>query len=711
MQGVGVLGLRFFDSRRLPVLRQSEAAECGLVCLAMVASYWGHRLDVGAMRQRFAVSLKGTTLRTLLSMAERLHLQARPLKLDIDHLGQLRLPCVLHWDMQHFVVLKSVKAGTVVIHDPAVGERTIPMQEVSRRFTGVAVELVPAAGFEQRDERQRVRLRSLVGRVVGLRRGLLQVLALAAALQLCALLGPFYLQWVIDEALVSADRDLVTVLGTGFILLVLLQAGVGAVRSWLATVLTTSFNFQWLGNAFAHLLQLPLSWFEKRHVGDVVSRFGSLQTVQRTLTTQSVEAVLDGLLVTTTLLLMLQYSVPLTMVSIGVVAVYAALRSLLFTALRGATADQIVASAKQQTHFLESVRGAQAVRLFNRADSRRTGWMNMLAEQFNADLRIARLTITHQGAQALLFGGERIAVIWLAALAVLDARFTVGMLFAYTGFKDQFTQRVTALVDRIFEFRMLRLHAERLADVLLEPPEPAHGPDEAVQDDRPPSIELRDVGFRYADGEPPVLQGVSLRIEPGDCLAIAGASGCGKTTLVKVLLGLIEPTEGQVLVDGRPLRRYGLVRHRDRVGTVMQDDQLFTGTIADNIAFFDPSPELQRIHACAQLAALHADISAMPMAYSTLVGDGGAGLSGGQRQRILLARALYKQPQVLVLDEATSHLDVANEQLVNAAIKQIALTRIIVAHRPDTIAMAQRVVVLQQGRVVRDFQQHVAAAA
>ena len=695
----------FGSGRRLPVLLQSEAAECGLACLAMVAAFWGQRSEMVQLRQRFSISLKGATLKGLIGMAQALMLQARPLKLELDELGQLQLPCVLHWDMNHFVVLQRVGRRSIVVHDPAVGRRTLTLAEASKHFTGVALELTPGASFKPLEAPPAFTLRSLMGRVIGLRRGLAQLLLLGLALQVCSLLAPFFLQWTVDEAIVSADRDLLTVLGLGFGLLVLVQTAMGAVRSWVSTVLSTHLGFQWMGQAFAHLMKLPLAYFEKRHLGDVVSRFGSLQTIQKALTTQLVEALIDGLLVVGTVTVMLLYSPQLTAVAAAAVALYALLRWVLYRALREASAEQIVHAAQQQTHFLESVRAAAGIRLFGREQERRISWLNLLAEQSNAELRIARLSVTYGTAHSLLFGVERVLVIWLAALAVMDTRFSVGMLFAFLSYKDQFSERLAALIDKLFELRMLRLHGERLADIVLTPAED-DGPDvERAAPAQAPEIELRGVGFRYAESEPFALRHLNLRIPPGQCIAITGASGCGKTTLVKLLLGLLAPTEGEILIDGVPLQRLGLRRFRQMVGTVMQDEVLFTASIAENISFFEPGADMARVIACAQQAALHAEIAAMPMGYHTLLGDGGAGLSGGQKQRLLLARALYKAPQVLVLDEATSHLDAGNEQLVNGAIRQIALTRILVAHRLETIAMAQRVVVLDQGQIVRDLEQ------
>ena len=703
--------LSFWRSQRLPVLLQTEAAECGLACLSMVASYWGHQTDISSMRRRFSVSLKGVTLKGLMTMAQGLALHTRPLKLDMQHLPELKLPAILHWDLNHFVVLKSVSGSHAVIHDPAVGERRLPLAEVAKHFTGVALEMTPTAEFKKAEEKQQFSLLSLMGRVVGLRRGLLQLLVLGLALQVCALVAPFYMQWLVDEALLAADRDLITVLGCVFLLLVLVQTAIGAVRSWITTVLATNLNLQWLGNAFGHLLKLPLPYFEKRHMGDIVSRFNSIQTMQRSLTTQFVEGAIDGVLVLATLGMMLIYSPLLVGVACIAVLLYVLLRWALFKALREATAEQIIHAARQQTHFLESVRGIQSIRLFGRAAERRASWTNALADQFNADLRIAKLSVSYQTANTLLFSAERVIVIWMAALAVLDNRFSVGMLFAFISYKDQFSQRMASLVDKLFELRMLRLHGERVADIVLTGAEEDGNDVEVDMDDISPSIEIRNLTFRYADSELNVLSGLNLHIPAGQCIAVTGPSGCGKTTLMKLLLGLLEPTEGEILIGGIKLGSLGLTNYRQLLGTVMQEDTLFAGSIADNISFFAPSPNYQQVQVCAHLAAVHAEIAAMPMGFNTLVGEIGSGLSGGQKQRILLARALYKNPKLLMLDEATSHLDVWNEKAVNAAIQKIQLTRVIVAHRPETIAMAERVVVLHQGRMVQDVMQEVKEAA
>lgn len=635
-------------------------------------------------------------------MAHGLALHARPLKLEMHNLPALKLPAILHWDLNHFVVLKSVSTSHATIHDPALGKRRMPLAEVAKHFTGIALELTPTKEFKKTEEKLQFSLLSLMGHVLGLKRGLLQLLFLGLALQVCAMVAPFYIQWLVDEALLSADGNLITVLGCGFLLLVLVQTAIGAVRSWVTTVLSTTLNLQWLGNAFSHLLRLPISFFEKRHTGDIVSRFSSIQTMQHSLTTQFVEGIIDGVLVLATLGMMLFYSPLLAGVACTTVLLYILLRLGMFSTIREATAEQIIHTARQQTHFLESVRGMQSIRLFGRSAERHASWINTLADQLNSDLRIAKLSLSYQTINNLLFNGERIVVIWLGALAVLDSRFSVGMLFAFISYKDQFSQRMNSLIDKLFELRMLRLHGERVADIVLTDVEGDAHDVEVDMSEFSPSIEIKNLTFSYSANEPNVINGLTLSIPAGQCIAFTGPSGCGKTTLLKLLLGLLEPTEGEILVGGIKLNNLGLTNYRQFLATVMQEDTLFAGSIGDNISFFSPFPDQHHIQACAEVAAIHEEIAAMPMAYNTLVGDIGNGLSGGQKQRILLARALYKKPKLLVLDEATSHLDARNEKLVNDAIQKITLTRIIVAHRTETIATADRVVVLLDGKIVRD---------
>jgi ATP-binding cassette subfamily B protein RaxB len=696
-------GLRLgLGGHRLPVILQTEAAECGLACIAMVAAHHGLRSDLPTLRQRFPTSLKGATMADLVRVAGQLQLNARALRAEMEHLPGLALPCILHWDLNHFVVLKEVRRGVAVIHDPARGVRRLPLAEVSRHFTGVVLELAPQADFMPRSDRQTVTLRQLLGRVAGLRRALLQIFMLAIALEAFLLLSPFFLQWVVDSVLVSLDRDLLVTLGIGFGLLVLIQVATGAARSWAVLHLSTTLNLQWLANVFAHLMRLPVAWFEKRHTGDVMSRFGAVQKIQQTLTTSFIEAVLDGLMVIVTLLMMLVYSGRLTAIAVGAVVLYAGLRWAFFRPLREATEESIIFDAKRSTHFLESLRGVQSIKLFNRQEDRQARFMNLVVDAMNANIATRKLDLMFSVGHKLVFGLERIAIVWAGALLVMDRSFSVGMLFAFVAYKEQFATRISALIDKVVEVKMLRLQGERLADIVLSAPEP-QAEFVARAQDLPLSLELRGVHFAYADSEPAVLRGLNLQIEPGESVAIVGPSGCGKTTLLKLMLGVHAPQSGEIRVGGVPMVRLGLRAWRDMIGTVMQDDQLFAGSITDNISFFDPQADPDWVAECARIAAVVDDIQAMPMGFHTLIGDMGASLSGGQRQRILLARALYKRPKILFLDEATSALDIEREREVNQSIRQLALTRVIVAHRPETIASASRVIVLHDGKVSQDL--------
>lgn len=675
----------------------------------MIADAHGLQLGLAEMRRRFPMSLKGAKLNHLIHISQQLGFSTRPLRLDMEDLGKLKLPCVLHWDLNHFVVLAKVGKDKVTIFDPAVGERKISLPEVSDHFTGVALELTPTTEFKLQKASPAVTARQLTGPIHGLWRALLQILLLSVALQVFVVLAPFYMQWVVDQVLVSADRDLLTVLGLGFGLALVLQIGIGLLRGWSVVYLSSRLGLQWMGNVFAHLLKLPLDYFEKRHLGDITSRMSSVQAIQRTLTTSFVEAIIDGLMAVVTLGLMLFYSWKLALVTLLAVIVYLGIRAVAYRPVRDRTERQLVAGAKQQTHLLESLRGMQSLKVAGEESQRRSTYDNLMHDTVNQEVRLARMGLGFNTASQLVFGIERIAVIWIGAALALQNVFSVGMLIAYLAYKDQFAGRMAALIDKWIEFRMLRLHGERLADIVLTPPEEQAAQPEAL----PPAttrIEVENLSFRYGDGEPWVLKDCSFTIEAGESVAIVGASGCGKTTLVKLLLGLLSPTEGRIRIGGHDLHKIGPRNVRTIVGAVMQDDQLFAGSVADNISFFDPEMDQARIEQAARLAAVHDEIAAMPMGYHSLIGDMGSSLSGGQKQRVILARALYRNPKLLFLDEATSHLDVMKERLVNDAVKALSLTKVIVAHRPETIASADRVLVMEQGRIIQEVRPQQAPA-
>ncbi|HBA7188859.1 TPA: peptidase domain-containing ABC transporter [Escherichia coli] len=685
--------------RKLPVILQTESTECGLACIAMMAGYYGHHITLVSMRSRFAVSLKGTDLRTVMKIAQALNLGTRAMRLDLAKLSQLRLPCILHWNFRHFVVLKKITRNGAIIHDPARGIVKITRDELSRSFTGVALDVWPTEQFESRPPMSRIRLRTLFGPIKGLARSLVLIVLLALCLEVFSLIQPLFLQWVIDEVVVSNDTDLLTVLVIGFALVLIFQQVTFAVKDWTLMFFSTTFNIQWRSNVFSHLISLPVQYFERRHLGDVISRFGAIDTIQQTLSTSFLGGLLDGMVTIVTLIMMFVYSPKLAAIALGVMVIYGVIRTMMYQPLRQATEENIVQGAKQQSHFLETLRGLKTIKLFNRQADRRESWLSLFIAQINAGLRVQKLQLVSQQINGLLFGLEGLLIMWLGARMVLDKEFTVGVLIAFNAYKLHFDTRVSSLIDKYFEVRMLRLQGERLSDIVLAEAEDHSQRINVYANDAQEHYGIRfdNVSFCYAESEPEILKNVSFTVHPGESVALVGPSGCGKTTLINIILGVLSPSAGHIMLGEVDIARLGMERVRQLTGTVLQDDVLFAGTIADNICFFDPAADFERMMSCASLAAVHEDIMRMPMAYSTLVGDMGTVLSGGQKQRVLLARALYKQPRILLLDEATSHLDIVHEKAVTSAIDTLNMTRLFVAHRPETIASASRVLVLNQG--------------
>ena len=672
------------------MILQSEAPECGVACVAMIASYHGFRTDLSAMRLRLAPSMKGVTLKHISAIADTMKLAARGVKVPLEGLGQLKLPAILHWDMNHFVVLTKADGRRLTVLDPARGKRVLPLAEASRHYTGVAMEFTPAEGFARQDEREHITAWQLLTAAGGMGGTIAQVMLLSLALEVFAVASPFFVQLVIDRVIVGRDRDLLTLLGLAFSLLVLMQVATVAVRAWLGVYLSTHLNLRLLDTLFGQLLRLPLSWFEKRHIGDIFSRFKSVDAIQRTLTLAFVETLIDGVMVALTLAVMFWYSGLLTAIVVAAALAYGLVRWIFYGPQRRALDEQIAHEAKSNTHFIETLRGMLAIKLNLRESQRRTAYQNLVVEHTNAGVKVQNLAIIHRAANGLIFGLENVAVIWLAALLVMDGRFSVGMLFGFLAFKLLFITRVSNLVDKAIEFRMLDLHAERIADIALAEPEAAPAAT-FTPSAAPLTIEGKGLGFAYGI-EGFTFRNIDFQVKPGETVAIVGPSGSGKTTLVKVLVGLLDRSEGQLTYSGRDVRDWDRAAYRGRIGVVLQDDQLFVGTLEDNISFFDAQHDPAQVRECAQVAGIAEDIEAMPMQYNTIVGSLGVALSGGQKQRVLLARALYRKPQVLFLDEAFDQLDLAREREITERLKVRGVSLVIVSHRPETVRAVDRTV-------------------
>lgn len=693
--------LNFSGRKRLPIILQTEITECGLACLAMISGYHGFETDMASLRRKFSISTHGTSLKHIMAMATRLHFAPRALRVEVEELAHLQLPCILHWGLNHFVVLKSVSKSRYTIHDPASGERVLNEKSFSQEFTGVVLELTLTQEFKKGEEKQTLKISSFWSNIVGLKRNLTQILFLSLLLQMFAIASPFYMQTVVDDVLLRQDTNLLMVLALGFGLLMLVQLGTNVLREFVILHVSNRLAMQMSANLFRHLIRLPMDYFAKRHMGDIISRFGALGNIRDLLTHGLVAAVVDGVMAIITLVAMFYYDVRLSLIVICVLIVYALLRWIMYHPFRVLTEESIIAGAKESSHFMESIRCIQTIKLFQRENDRQNQWQNRLADVMNKNIHIARWGIGYGVLNGFLFGIENIVVTYFSAVAVMDNVMSLGMLYAFMAYKGRFISAMESLIGQWIEFKMLGLYLNRLADITITPPEEIDkhviaelepitsiGKLSQLENNIVGKIEVKNLSYRYGENEPFVFKNLNFTILPGETVAITGPSGCGKTTLLKCLMGLIEPSEGEIYIDDKPLKT--LMHYRNKIASVMQEDQLLSGDIAENISCFSPQADLSRVHDCARMACIHDEIEALTMNYHTLVGDMGSSLSGGQKQRVILARALYRQPRILFMDEATSHLDVVNESMVNGNIKQLDITRVIVAHRPETVRSAGR---------------------
>ncbi len=681
--------LQFWQRDKLPLVLQSEASECGLACLAMVAGFHGYHDHLVAMRQRFHLSLDGVTLLDIMQFSEKLSLTSRPLHLELEGLQKLQTPCILHWDLNHFVVLKSANAKTIVIHDPAYGVKHLTMTKASEHFTGVAIELTPTKEFSKKEKGTTLKFSDFWSNITGLKSSLILVFTLSMLLQMFVLVGPFYIQLVIDDVILTADTSLLIILTVGFIFVLLFEIMTNMLRGFTLLHFGNLMNFQLAANIFHHLVRLPLEYFEKRHIGDIVSRFNSLSQVKDMLTTGVIEAIIDGLMALITLVMIFFYSPMLSAVVIAALSLYALTRILMYRPFRDISEQEIIASAKENSFFMETMRAMQAIKLFGSEVKREGQWQNHYANTINQSIHLGKYQISYVGINRLLVGLENIIVVYLAALLVIKGGFSTGMLFAFMAYKSQFVEKMTSLIERLIEFKMLSLHFDRLADIVLTEKERLQAQNvkkHAVKG----KITVNNISFKYSDTSPYIINDLSLEIKVGESVVITGPSGCGKSTLIKLMLGLNKLNKGEILIDDIPLKQLDNDKYRQEVAAVMQNDSLLSGSVADNIAFFDDSLDLEYVVYCAKLAAINDDICKMPMGYDSLIGDMGSSLSGGQKQRLLLARALYQRPKILFLDEATSHLDALLELDINRAINRLDITIVSVAHRKETIASADR---------------------
>jgi ATP-binding cassette, subfamily B, bacterial CvaB/MchF/RaxB len=523
---------------------------------------------------------------------------------------------------------------------------------------------------------------------------LLQLLLLSALLQLFALAAPMYMQIVVDDVLVKHDVDVLTLLALGFVLLTIIQVATKALRGWTSLYLGNQLARSVGVRLVSHLLRLPLDYFQTRHAGDIASRLRSLQPVQDFLTGGVIAALIDGAMAVTTLVVLLLYSPLLAGIVIAAFAGYALARFALFRPLRQRSQEAIVAAARLDSHLLETIRALQSIKLFGRETERGQSWQDLFVASLNAQARSARLNIGYDTLNGILLGLESVLLVFVGAQQVLSGALTIGMLYAVVAYRTHFANAMNSLINQAIAYLMLQLHLERIADIALTDPEPGLQAESSFIAPVRGALAMQALRFGWPGEVHTLLDGIDLDIAAGEKLAIVGASGSGKSTLLRLLLGLHEPTSGRVLCDGVPLRRLGLRAYRTGVAALLQDDVLLTGTIRDNISFFDVQCDPERLEHAARLAHVYDDIMQLPLRFDSRIGDLATSLSAGQAQRVLLARALYRDAAVLLLDEGTSHLDSATELAVMRDILALPITCIFATHRRDIAEQADRVLIL-----------------
>ena len=693
-----MLNFGLFGRRQVPFVAASELNECGLACLAAISAYFEGAPGLAEIRQLAVPSGRGESLLELRNLAERIGLSARGVKVEVKALAQLALPVILHWDMNHFVVLERVTSSGIVIMDPAAGRLAVPWATVDTSFTGVALETSVSPSWRKtRGPGRKVSLIDFLAPLSQWKNDIALVVALSILMEVLVLVAPLQMQLSIDSALQGSDGRLVWVLAIGFTLVVLLQAAISVVRAWTLAVFGARVGYELKDRFVRALHRKSARFFLRHHSADIFSRSRSVDTIQSLVTAQLLQALLDGVMSIAIVVVML-LAVPSMA---AVVIVFAAINLAATAGLRRAAIDVsrrgLRVAAQADAYFLENARAARAIKLFGKELVRTNVWRNKFVELTNLGLADGRLTMFSTQASRLTNGLGNVALIALGTWLVLANQITLGTMMMFFLFRAFLVERLDRAVLYAMELRRVRTNAERIEEVMADEAGVGDAAQErpfVVADGAGVRIEVKEVWFRYGNDSPWILRGASLTVAPGESVAITGPSGSGKTTLLHLMIGLLEPNRGEVLVNGREVKTIASADLARVIGVVMQDDILFQGTVADNVSFFDTPIDMARVAAAARQANVAVDIEAMPMQYHSMLAEAGADISGGQKQRLFIARALYHAPRVLFLDEATSHLDAASEALVSRAVEAMDMTRVIVAHRRETIAIADRVLAL-----------------
>jgi ATP-binding cassette subfamily B protein len=689
--------------KRFALVEQAEEMDCGAACLAMICRHHGIGITLGKLRELANVTAQGATLDSLARAGEALGFTARGLQCTFDALAGLELPFIVHWEGYHYVVVYGISARHVWVADPAVGFKKLSVEDFERGWSGTCLAFAPGPNMVQLAASRSPWVRFL-GYLRPYKRLLAHLFMATFVIQMLGIVPPVIIQNVLDGVIVHHNTNLLHLLVIGLVISSAFSQLIATIRGFLANFMVRSLDFAMMSQFFKHTMSLPLGFFATRKTGDIFARFQENQTIRAFLTESTVTTLLNVLMVFIYFTIMFIYNVKLTALMLAFVVPIVALTVLATPRIKGYAREVFAASTDAKAFLMEALGGAETIKGMGIERPVRLKWEKKYAKALDLQYRAQRFNLLVGIGGQLLSAATTIAVLWFGANLVLAQELTVGQLIAFNALMASVLAPLMGLVGMWNLLNDAGVAMERLGDVLdIEPEQkPAELASRVVLPELRGEVRLEGAYFRYGADSPYVLENLTLEVKPGEVVAVVGRSGSGKTTLAKLLVGFYTPTDGRLTVDGYDMAVIDKAQYRAQVGYVMQSNLLFSGTIAENIASGDESPDRRRIEEVARLADAHAFIAKLPLRYEQVVGERGIGLSGGQIQRLCIARALYHDPRLLVFDEATSALDTQSETSIIENLQGVlkGRTAVIIAHRLSTIMRADKILVLYEGKLV-----------